>query len=86
MNYYLIDATLNWKAVKGADVYLVCLEVNGAQDSCNTGIYDTAYTYSVNGILAGTRLSYYVIACDTLTGPTEVCTRSQSSPELVVGA
>lgn len=85
-NFYGVDATLSWKAVKGADVYLVCSEVNGAQDACHTGIHDTTYTYSLNGMLAGTRLNYYVIACDTLTGPSEVCVRSQSSPDVIVGA
>jgi hypothetical protein len=76
-NYYLVDTTLRWKAVKGADVYLVCGAWNGAPLGCHTGIHTTTYTYSVSGIPAGATLSYYVQACDTVTGPAEVCVRSQ---------
>lgn len=77
VNYYLVETTVSWKPVKGADVYLVCSLYNGGQTTCATGIHDTTYTDSLNGVPAGTILSYFVVACDTVTGPAEVCTQSK---------
>lgn len=75
-NYYLVETTLSWKDVKGADVYLVCNSLNGGPTACATGIHTTTYLDSLNGVPEGSTISYFVVACDTLTGPTEVCSQS----------
>lgn len=83
-NYYLVETTLSWKDVKGADVYLVCNSLNGGPTACATGIHTATYTDSLNGVPPGSTITYFVVACDTTTGPTEVC--SQSDPASVTVA
>jgi hypothetical protein len=76
-----VTTTLQWPAVEGADYYEVCAGYNQTRRTEDTRCYypdpdatKTTFT-AVNDAYPGTRINYWVRACDTDTTPT-VCRES----------